>query len=67
MKKKKENWLNTKIIIKQNLKREKPCHSCGYCPYGQLVEEFPFSSKKLRCGAYGHDCPMYYHAENIIE
>ena len=45
-------WINNEVLLEnletkdeklkefyQNL--EKPCHSCGFCPYGQLVEEFP--------------------------
>ncbi|HAW59064.1 MAG TPA: hypothetical protein DCX03_08655 [Bacteroidales bacterium] len=34
-------WLNTKRRIWKAGKIERPCHACGYCPYGQLVEEFP--------------------------
>jgi len=65
-------WLNVKHIIYPDL--EKPCKTLGYCPYGQLVEEFPFSggrsNTKISCalenGAilqFGHDCPVHYHAE----
>lgn len=46
-------WLNTTHIQKGEkngewndfykwlLEGNKPCHACGYCPYGQLVEAFP--------------------------
>jgi len=36
---KKGYWLNTTNVINPNV--EKPCSKLGYCPYGQLVEEFP--------------------------
>ena len=32
-------WLNTKVVTYPDL--EKPCIKLRYCPYGQLVEEFP--------------------------
>ena len=63
-------WLNNEKVVHPNL--EKPCIKLQYCPYGQLVEEFPLSlhSSKLSCttdnGAiiqFGHDCPVHYHAE----
>ena len=69
-------WLNTEKVIHPDL--EKPCIKLGYCPYGQLVEEFPFSDvgagrdSPLSCaienGAirqFGHDCPVHYHAEFV--
>jgi hypothetical protein len=66
-------WLNTKEPTHPEL--EKPCIKLGYCPYGQLVEEFPFHRRsKLSCsnenGAiiqFGHDCPVHYHAEGLDE
>lgn len=62
------NWLNTKKIINENLNKEKPCHKLGWCPYGQLVEEFGFSDdEKISCKLFGHDCPMFYHAEDVSE
>ena len=65
-------WLNTEKVIHPDL--EKPCIKLGYCPYGQLVEAFPYrpdgNYSKLSCaienGAiiqFGHDCPVHYHAE----
>jgi len=76
----------------------KPCQDLGFCPYGQLVEEFPlygaekkyaknrgwvtadgypdinrvsadkdFIAPKYQCGIFGHDCPVYYLAENVSE
>lgn len=32
-------WLNTTIITQPDI--EKPCIKLRYCPYGQLVEEYP--------------------------
>ena len=67
-------WLNTTIVRHPEL--EKPCGKLDYCPYGQLVEEFPLSSagNPLSCltsnGAiipFGHDCPVHYHAETPID
>ena len=46
---------------------EKPCWGLGWCPYGQLVEEFPLTGGELRCTVFGHDCPAYYHCEEIAE
>ena len=48
----------------------KPCMRLGYCPYGVLVEEFPLrhgSDESCRCSLFGHDCPVYYVAEDVIE
>ena len=64
-------WLNNKKII-WDYNTEglfKPCHELGWCPYGQLVEEFPLRDKhnEYSCGAFGHDCPVFYHAEGISE
>ena len=69
-------WLNTKFILKDNgtwkafyKGLKKPCLSCGCCPYGQLVEEFPVRKKanKYSCTVFGHDCPIFYHAEPLRE
>ena len=57
------------------LKREpdqaqsKPCHILGYCPYGQLVEEFPLDVQPsdISCKVFGHNCPVYYCAESFSE
>lgn len=35
-------WLNTTTPMWKNAL--KPCKACGFCPYGQLVEEFPLPS-----------------------
>lgn len=32
-------WINTENIVFKNA--IKPCKICGFCPYGQLIEEFP--------------------------
>lgn len=58
-------WTNITKVIKSNLTKEKPCIKCGYCPYGPMVENFPLDNSKLSCPIFGHDCPMYYNAENI--
>ena len=61
--------LNNKKVLDNNLKKTRPCHELGYCPYGQLVEEFPLEKKsgKFSCKTFGHNCPMYYMAEDITE
>lgn len=60
-------WLNTEKITAPNM--EKPCKALGYCPYGPLVEEFRLRTKrnKFSCKTFGHDCPVFYHAEMITE
>lgn len=62
-------WLNNKKRIFNPLNRVKPCRLCEYCPYGGLVEEFPISEirNEYSCKVFGHDCPVYYLAENIVE
>lgn len=32
-------WVNNEVIAFKNA--IKPCKFCGFCPYGQLVEDFP--------------------------
>jgi len=63
----KNNWLNTTVIVSKRL--DKPCHKLGYCPYGTIVEEYPLTLKrtKLSCKIFGHNCPVFYQAENITE
>lgn len=60
-------WLNVKTKIHSFDKIEKPCHTCGFCPYGQLVEEFPLDRKDYACQVFGHDCPVFYHGEFLSE
>ena len=62
-------WINKKFKLKDNLNRDKPCHKLKYCPYGQLVEEYPIrkTRTKYSCKLFGHDCPMYYQAEDARE
>jgi len=75
-------WLNNKQPIHQPGKKSKivledkthyylitkPCHKLGYCPYGQLVEEYPINDKtNMSCLTFGHDCPVFYLAEPISE
>jgi len=47
----------------------KPCHMTGFCPYGQLVEAFPLRENRdyFSCNLFGHDCPVFYHAESVTE
>jgi len=68
------DWLNTTLILHPDI--EKPCKKLAYCPYGQLIEEFPLRDEpsKLSCttenGAiiqFGHDCPVHYHAELVAK
>lgn len=63
------NYLNNKKIIHKVKEIVKPCQICCFCPYGQLVEEFPISKKRsdYSCEVFGHDCPVYYHAEPFCE
>ena len=35
----KGKWINNEVPIWRNV--IKPCKLCGYCPYGELVEEYP--------------------------
>jgi len=58
-------WLNTKKPIFKKV--VKPCKLCGFCPYGQLVEEFPLNRNEMSCEVFGHDCPVFYHAEFMAE
>lgn len=63
-------WLNNECIVESNVNKKKPCHKLGYCPYGQLVEEFLLRNprhKKFSCRLFGHDCPVFYHAEDVTE
>jgi hypothetical protein len=60
-------WINTTKPLKENSTKIKPCKKCGYCPYGCIVEVFPFTNKELSCPVFGHDCPMYYNGENLSE
>lgn len=32
-------WINNEVPLWRNV--VKPCKLCGFCPYGQLVEEYP--------------------------
>jgi len=59
-----KNW-----EIDPPIKIEKPCHSCGYCPYGQLVEAFHIDMDRtdISCQVFGHDCPAFYCSEPLTE
>ncbi|MBU0962648.1 MAG: hypothetical protein KKD48_01960 [Nanoarchaeota archaeon] len=62
-------WLKNCIkngIEKENENRIKPCRELGYCPYGSLIEEFPIGKDiKYLCKTFGHNCPVFYCAEDI--
>ena len=60
-----KGWLNTTKIIAPKV--AKPCKKLGYCPYGQLVEEFPIPARrgKYSCPIFGHHCPVHYHMERL--
>jgi len=78
-------WINDTKRIWKKEEKEKPCHTLGYCPYGQLVECYPLHpefddlpDKELNnlgdkihtgynCKLFGHDCPVYYQAEEVTE
>lgn len=62
-----EIWTNTEKPLKSNFKKIRPCHELGYCPYGAMVEAFPLVHGKFSCAVFGHDCPMYYNAEDLTE
>ena len=51
------------------VKITKPCHDYGFCPYGQVVEIFPFSEPRGECSCkvFGHDCPAFWLAEPLSE
>ena len=59
-------WLNNKVFVDENA--VKPCGLLRYCPYGQLVEEFPFRSvpDHISCEVFGHNCPVFYLKEEIF-
>ena len=63
-------WTNNRKIIPDNLTKEKPCHILGFCPYGAMVEAFelrPKNDPKISCNLFGHDCPVFYNAEDLTE
>lgn len=60
-------WLNWDTIVAEDT--EKPCYKLKWCPYGDLVEAFPLRrpAKKYSCDFFGHDCPAFYHREDVNE
>jgi len=61
-------WINNHTVVKEDA--EKPCHTLKHCLYGQLVEAFPLQDGQRdykACGVFGHDCPIFYHYENVKE
>lgn len=63
-------WFD-KINAKQRAKSVcKPCWEIKYCPYGPLIEQFPYSEDKndpRRCRVFGHLCPVFFVAEPLTE
>jgi len=55
--------------FKVEASKEKPCHDCGFCTYGSIVEMFPLQDPKdeFSCRTFGHDCPVFYLAEPLTE
>ncbi len=50
--------------------REKPCHKCGFCPYGLIVKMFPLQhprNEEISCFPLERDCPVFYLARPITE
>ena len=61
----KGEWLNVEKRIRNFNEIKIPCAKCGYCPYGQLIEEFRLRPRRneYSCKVFGHDCPVYYLGE----
>ena len=57
--------LNTETKVWDNA--IKPCLLLLFCPYGNMVEEFPKSNDQKTCEVLGHDCPVFYCASHIVE
>ncbi len=55
--------------FKVEASKEKPCHRCGFCPYGSIVELFRIQTEldEFSCETFGHDCPVFYLAEPLTE
>lgn len=45
----------------------KPCLLCGFCPYGEIVINFPFTNSYASCHRTGYDCPSYYLSQPFCE
>jgi hypothetical protein len=43
-----------------------PCHVLNYCPYGALVEDFPYHPEEHRCDITGHECPAFTVSEDVV-
>lgn len=65
----KGSWINTEKVLWDNI--IKPCWILKWCPYGQLVEEYPSdkvkNDKNKVCEVFGHHCPAFYQAELLTE
>ncbi len=49
--------------------KEKPCRKAGACPYGQMVEMFPFREPRdeISCRVFGHSCPAFWMSEPFVD
>jgi len=63
------DWLKACLDSIPNIIWTKPCHKLGFCPFGQLVEEFPITNNpsNISCKVFGHNCPVFYCGESISE
>ena len=61
---KKGHWLNTEKVVNPDI--EKPCIKLRYCPYGQLVEEFPLHITPKEAGKLGvSDYPNLQYGDKL--
>jgi hypothetical protein len=60
-------WVNNVMPVRENV--IKPCLCLHFCPYGCMIEMFPLRKERtyMACSEFGHDCPVYYHAEGVFE
>ncbi len=61
-------FFNDKHVINRT-KFNKPCERLYYCPYGSLGDKYELRDtiRKFACKIYPHDCPMFYHADRIVD
>lgn len=74
-----KKWLGFEVnapdeIVKKEWARRtkhvcKPCWELKYCPYGPLVEQFPFPNRQgaKSCVIFGHYCPVFIVNEPLTE
>jgi hypothetical protein len=63
------DWVKSRQWTKKAKAVCKPCWEIKYCPYGPLVEDFPFAEQddEKRCLIFGHQCPVFFVAEPFTE